>query len=501
MFSSASARAEHHNATAFNSTFELQNVIKRADAHSQQAQYQQALELLTQAYQASENLADNTLRNDVINAMANVYYNTGQLDQAYRYYTELLELDKARGDKAALSITYFNLGHVNASRKQFSKASRNFKASLKLSRELADDMGIASTLKAMGVNAQAQSKLITALKHLRESLKIFVAIHDNTQSARVQRHLGDIAHQQQRYPHAIDHYLAALSVLQKNPFSKALMRTHRGLSESYETMGDLAQAIEHHHRYADLLKQLLEQQNKEVTQRLQVQFETQRFAAENEQLALLNQHQELELEHRQDTLKMQYLLILLALGIIVLVVILWRRSKRHAHTMQLLATKDELTGLKNRRAIMELAMKEWHRSIRFDRDYCCFAIDIDHFKNINDTWGHGTGDAVLKLISSTLESTLRVTDNIGRIGGEEFLLISIETNIDKAAALAERIRSKVENLKHPHQTDAPVTISIGLAQLEHQTSLDELIAQADEALYQSKNNGRNRVTIYQSAEP
>jgi diguanylate cyclase (GGDEF)-like protein len=198
---------------------------------------------------------------------------------------------------------------------------------------------------------------------------------------------------------------------------------------------------------------------------------------------------------------MQYLLILLALGIIVLVVILWRRSKRHAHTMQLLATKDELTGLKNRRAIMELAMKEWHRSIRFDRDYCCFAIDIDHFKNINDTWGHGTGDAVLKLISSTLESTLRVTDNIGRIGGEEFLLISIETNIDKAAALAERIRSKVENLKHPHQTDAPVTISIGLAQLEHQTSLDELIAQADEALYQSKNNGRNRVTIYQSAEP
>lgn len=95
---------------------------------------------------------------------------------------------------------------------------------------------------------------------------------------------------------------------------------------------------------------------------------------------------------------------------------------------------------------------------------------------------------------------MRVTDNIGRIGGEEFLFISIETNIDKAPALAERIRSKIENLKHPHQTDVPVTISIGLAQLGHQTSLDELIAHANEALYQSKNNAMNRVTIYQSAE-
>lgn len=69
---SGTARAEHHNFSAFNSTFELQNIIKRADAHSQQAQYQQVIELLTQAYQASESLADNTLRNDVINAMANV---------------------------------------------------------------------------------------------------------------------------------------------------------------------------------------------------------------------------------------------------------------------------------------------------------------------------------------------------------------------------------------------------------------------------------------------
>jgi len=478
----------------------IDDLIKRADNYIAQAQYEQALELLTKAYQTSEQVNAKNSKNDVLNSMANVYYNTGQLEQAYRYYTELVELDRNSQDKNALSISLFNLGHVNASRKQFSKADNNFQEALDISQSLKDDLGAASALKALGVNAQAQSKLLVAQKHLKAALKIFIAIHDKTQSARVQRHLGDIAQEQQRYPQARDHYFAALSVLQKQPFSKALMRTHRGLSASYQNMGNIEQALEHHQRYASLQKQLLEQQNKEVTQRLQVQFETQRFAAENEQLNLMNQQQVLELEHRQATLKMQYLMLLLALAILALMIVLWTRSQKHAKAMQKLATRDELTNLQNRRSLMQYAMREWHRSTRFNRDYCCIAIDIDHFKNINDTWGHATGDQVLKLVSSTIHSTLRVTDSVGRIGGEEFLLICIETNKEQAVALAERIRSKVENLQHPHQPGKPVTISLGVAQLLKPISLDELIAQADDALYKSKNNGRNRVTLYQEPD-
>jgi diguanylate cyclase (GGDEF)-like protein len=478
----------------------LKRLLKRADSHIQQAQYEQALELLNKVYENSDNLQDQSIRNDALNSMANVYYSTGQLEQAYRYYTELVKLDKENIDKSALSVSLFNLGHVNASRKQFSKADKNFKASLKISRKLADDVGIASTLKAMGVNAQAQSKLNTAKKYLRESLHIFVAIHDKTQAARAQRHLGDIAYEKNDYEQSIEHYLAALSVLQKQPFSKALMRTHRGLSATYEKMANLEQALEHHHRYASLQQQLLEQQSKAVTQRLQVQFETQRFAAENEQLALINQQQMQELEHRQTTLRLQYLVIALAIAIITLIVILWLRSKKHGNAMQLLATRDELTGIQNRRSIMQFAMKEWHRSIRFDRPYCCLAIDIDNFKQVNDNFGHPTGDAVLKLIAESLNSGLRVTDSLGRVGGEEFLLISIETNLLQAHALAERLRSKIEMLQHPHQPNKSITISIGITALNNQISLEELIAQADEALYQSKNKGRNCVSVYPDLE-
>jgi tetratricopeptide (TPR) repeat protein len=122
----------------------LRRLLKRAESHIQQAQYEQALELLNKAYENSDNLEDQSIRNDILNSMANVYYNTGQLEQAYRYFTELVKLDKANNDKSDLSASLFNLGHVNASRKQFSKADKNFKASLKISRQLADDDGIAS---------------------------------------------------------------------------------------------------------------------------------------------------------------------------------------------------------------------------------------------------------------------------------------------------------------------------------------------------------------------
>ena len=131
--------------------------------------------------------------------------------------------------------------------------------------------------------------------------------------------------------------------------------------------------------------------------------------------------------------------------------------------MQLLATRDELTGIHNRRSIMLFAMKEWHSAIRFYRSFCSLAIDIDNFKQINDNFGHGTGDAVLKIIAESINSGLRVTDSLRRIGGEEFLLISTETNLLKAHALAERLRSKIEMLQHPYQLDKSVTISIGIS--------------------------------------
>ena len=193
---------------------------------------------------------------------------------------------------------------------------------------------------------------------------------------------------------------------------------------------------------------------------------------------------------------MQTLINTLAGVIALLTIVLFVRSHQFAKRMKLLATTDELTGLSNRRAIMSEGEEEMERARRFSRPFCCMMFDIDHFKSINDTYGHDVGDVVLKKVSGVVNDSLRQSDSLGRIGGEEFLLIAPETDEDEAARLAERVRSNVEAIDFDEMRDRKVTVSIGISKLEGDEELSEVIHQADEALYESKNTGRNRVSVF-----
>jgi diguanylate cyclase (GGDEF)-like protein len=477
---------------------EIDALIQLADNKVSQALYEQALEALTKAYDLSKTLDSNELSSNVLNSIANVYFNTGQLEQAHRYYTELVAIDEASGNQQSLSVSLFNLGHANATLKEYAEAEANFQQSLALSRALSDDSGTAFTLKALGVNAQAQSNYELARTYLQEALQLFETIHDQQQIAAVHRHLGDIAQQEHQYQLAVSHYETALPALGNNSFDVILLRTYRGLSTAYEKLQEYDKAYISQRVYTQLLQQQLEQRNQETMQRLQVQFETQQFSDKNKRLELVNQSQQQELQHRQTLLQMQYLVIGLAIGVILLVVILWWRSRIHAKNMQMLATVDSLTGLLNRRAILEYGNNEWQRAHRFDRPLCCLILDIDHFKTINDTFGHASGDHVLRTISDNVKKSLRKTDAFGRFGGEEFLLISTETDLHQAETLAERIRHDIESTTFSEISDHTVTVSIGIAIFDTQETLDELISHADEALYLAKNRGRNQAVTYQS---
>lgn len=477
---------------------EVNTLIKLADENIHQAQYEQALESLTRAYEISKTMENKETSNNVLNSIAHVYYNTGQFEQAHRFYGELVALDKASGDKDALAVSLFNLAHVEASLKKYQQAEASFEHSLQISHEIGDKSGIAYTLKAMGVNAQAQTKFAHAETYLNEALQTFESIGDNMQTAAVHRHLGDIDQKENRFKQAIMHYETALPLLADDTFSIILLRTYRGLSSAYEQIQNFKQAYINQRAYTQLLQQQLQQKNNETTQRLQVQFETQQFADANKQLELANQRQQQELQHRQELLQMQLLIIGLAISITVLVIYFWWRSRLHARHMQMLATIDELTGIMNRRAILEYGMYEWQRAKRFKRPICCLVFDIDHFKTINDTWGHATGDTVLKTLATVVKGSLRKTDAFGRIGGEEFLLIATETEAQQAEVLAERIRLEIEATTYEGISGRNITVSIGIAPMTDEKSLEELIAHADEALYTAKDQGRNRVITYQS---
>jgi len=160
---------------------------------------------------------------------------------------------------------------------------------------------------------------------------------------------------------------------------------------------------------------------------------------------------------------------------------------------------DALTGCANRRHFLQALEHECERAHRYGLPLSLLSLDIDHFKRVNDTWGHAAGDAVLKQFVATVQGQLRQADLLGRVGGEEFSVLLPHTSADDAAPIAERIRAAIEASPvwfDGHRID--VTVSIGGTQRtpELQPATDQLLAQADQALYAAKQGGRNRMTWY-----
>lgn len=163
------------------------------------------------------------------------------------------------------------------------------------------------------------------------------------------------------------------------------------------------------------------------------------------------------------------------------------------------AERDVLTGLNSRGHFMERAQGLLLRSQSGKSPFSLMMIDVDHFKAINDTWGHSHGDRVLATIAETCKRSLRPQDVIGRFGGEEFIVALPDTGPEDARTVAERLRRKVAELPMGEEMpDHRVTVTIGIAGvLEEATDLPSLIQQADRALYAGKHGGRNRVVIHQ----
>jgi len=173
-----------------------------------------------------------------------------------------------------------------------------------------------------------------------------------------------------------------------------------------------------------------------------------------------------------------------------------KEIKQAMDKMAELSTKDELTGLYNRRYCMEFAERELSGAARYGKDLTVCMLDLDFFKKINDSYGHPAGDAVLKETARLLKESLRQYDVPCRFGGEEFAVIMPNTRIADALIFCERLRKKIQDT--PVKFDSQrieFTVSIGLAQFsaESDESVADLIRRADDGLYEAKKQGRNRI--------
>ena len=179
------------------------------------------------------------------------------------------------------------------------------------------------------------------------------------------------------------------------------------------------------------------------------------------------------------------------------------RSKLHGQRAELdraladvqrLATRDELTGLVNRRFLTELLTRELQRRERLGQNLCLALIDIDHFKRVNDTHGHAAGDEVLRAFAGEALNSIRVADSLARWGGEEFLLLLPDTHASMALLSVDRLRERIAALRvSAAGATLQVTVSAGVVELRTNETAAEAIARADHALYLAKSQGRDRV--------
>lgn len=174
------------------------------------------------------------------------------------------------------------------------------------------------------------------------------------------------------------------------------------------------------------------------------------------------------------------------------------RNRQLFKKVKQLSLTDSLTGLYNRRFLVQSLCREYERAKRYGSNLSLMMIDIDYFKQFNDVHGHPEGDVLLRIFSDRLRRIARITDFVTRYGGEEFMILMPDTNLEMAANLAERLREDIEAFpfeKRGTQPGGKITVSIGCAQVNKHfdEGVDQLLREVDDCLYRAKESGRNQI--------
>ncbi|TAA48057.1 GGDEF domain-containing protein [Corallincola spongiicola] len=271
-------------------------------------------------------------------------------------------------------------------------------------------------------------------------------------------------------------------------------------AELSEQQGDLKSALIYYRQYMIAVQKVMDDNKAMRIAYLQTEFETEQQA---QQLELLEKDKVL-LTLRENAINQQrWLLASILAGavllLIVLLMLLTRYRQRNLYYRQL-SEVDGLTKVFNRRHAYEHGEKLLKSSLACSEPFAVIMADIDHFKAVNDTYGHRIGDRVLQTVANQLKEGLRGHDIIARAGGEEFVLFLPRASYQQAMHIAERCKSALRPIQAENRT-VTITLSFGISVAEGQAiTLSELVEQADQALYASKNSGRNRISLYREIE-
>jgi diguanylate cyclase (GGDEF)-like protein len=412
----------------------------------------------------------------------------GDADEAIRLLQPLLAAAERSGAHYDASVYTYALALIHQERGNWPAARDAFAQTLQASELLHDANGIAFAEHGLARALLQSGRPALALPHARRALQVVGA---DVEPREILTRTVTLAEAQAQ----LGQPLAARATLDRVADAVRQAGNASTLAAWLGVRADVAARLgQWPEAHAALVEArrielgLHRQQLSEQAGRLRQQFNRARDAEELTALRLRN-------EQGRRQRETQALAMLLALLLGGGAAALAAHKVRQARRLKLQSETDELTGLANRRALQAFAARHWGRAGR-PADLAVLAIDVDHFKQVNDTHGHAAGDRVLQQLAATLGRFMRSSDRVGRIGGEEFVAVLAGAGIEQAREVAERIRAAVAARPADGGDAGPiaVTISIGLAVAEAgDASQHALLARADAALYQAKAEGRNRV--------
>ncbi|UBQ49165.1 diguanylate cyclase [Aeromonas hydrophila] len=466
----------------------------RGDMYAYQGELAEGLMELIEAHKRFESLGQDGKAREVLAQIANAYRRMGLYERAEGYFKELEHDYGTLGDQERLvdirsqqGLLYAEMGEYERALPLMIQAEQLYRSQQKEGLLAWIQIEIATILLNQNKVSEAVSKLQQADAILRSGES-----SDSVTLGHWQLVMG-MAEAAQSNPTKALYYLAqAEPIFVKEKNQRFLARVYEVRARILEQQGQINGALASLKKYVETKHSLERVLREQRSLQMRFEFDLARKELENQALKTKQLLQEAKLKQLQERRHWQYavvILLLLVMGMLAL------HQFNRSRKMRRLAMTDDLTGLHNRRQIQAKGQAWFKQAREHGKTLSVLQLDIDHFKQVNDTLGHHMGDKVLAEVASCVAAQLRSLDRVGRNGGEEFLVLLPDTCLDEAVEVAERIRHRVAQLRIDGMPEGqPVHVSIGCAQYSPlDESFGDLVQRADEAMYRAKQAGRNQV--------
>jgi diguanylate cyclase (GGDEF)-like protein len=486
----------------------------------QEADFEAAFEHLNESLEIAQEIGDMVLERDSLNFHGAIYHRLGDLDNALNFVQRTFALNLSVHDEAGIAVSLMNLGSLEQELGRPKEAVKALREALDRSVKLGDGVREAMVLSNLGVSLTALDQNNEAVETFRRALTLCDDFDLTDLTAPNLVNLAEVFSKQKRFEEALDVIDQAVEMIRDGGPSEGIVhalltagkvhiarehphkaletlemalteaqglqlkspeyQVHELLAQTYKNLGQFEFAFDHHQSFHILERQVRADDAERKVRAIAAQFEIQRIRAEAEiqrlrNVELANALQALEESDREKT---------------ELLRALEQKSRELEHQVK----RDPLTGLYNRRHLETVMNQEFDKAKQRNRPLPVALIDIDHFKNINDTCSHQVGDSVLVKVAEILNSGLRAFDLAARYGGEEFVIVLPRTTAAQAFTVCERLRVAIQDFDwtsiHPA---LKVTISCGISSEVTVNNHERLLQLADDKLYEAKHNGRNCV--------